>query len=295
MRRFSIVAIAVAGLFCSSCLVGTNLGGLVAAGKIIDHEEADVDGITDAMTDAARQKLRIAYWHTSHGSQITSGLEDMDAFYGGTGRYSIGGLDGPFFDDKYETDLGNSGWNTITSNWLNSHPGVNVVMWSWCGQVSDSSASGISDYLARMSALEANYPNVTFVYMTGHSDGSGLTGNLHLRNQQIRDYCVADGKWLYDFYDIECYDPDDVYFGDRYVTDGCNYDASGNGSTSDNGADPALPTNGDSNWAIDWQDTHTEGSGGSWWDCGSAHSQPLNANQKAKAAWQLWCSIAAEM
>ena len=57
--------------------------------------------------------------------------------------------------------------------------------------------------------------------MTGHTDGSGLTVSSHVRNQQIRDYCEANGKILYDFEDIESYDPDGTYFGDRNVTDSC--------------------------------------------------------------------------
>ena len=109
-----------------------------------------------------------------------------------------------------------------------------------------------------------------FVYMTGHPDGSGLTGNLHVRNQQIRDYCEANNKILYDFDDIESYDPDGNYFGDKNVTDSCAY----------NGG----------NWAIEWQDSHTQGV--DWYDCDSAHSQPLNANLKAYAAWWLWARLA---
>lgn len=73
----------------------------------------------------------------------------------------------------------------------------------------------IDSYLAPMTQLEQEYPHVTFVYMTGHADGSGETGNLHLRNQQIRAYCLESAKVLYDFYDIELYDPDGNYFGDK--------------------------------------------------------------------------------
>jgi len=145
------------------------------------------------------------------------------------------------------------------------------VMASWCGQVSNSTESNINNYLATMDGLEGEYPNIRFVYMTGHADGTGLSGNLHVRNQQIRDYCEANDKWLYDFYDIECYDPDGAYYGDRNVDDGCNY------------------TGG--NWAIEWQTAHPD----EWWACGSAHSQPLNANQKARAAWNLWVRLARDL
>ena len=34
------------------------------------------------------------------------------------------------------------------------------------------------------------------------------------------------------------------------------------------------------------------GLGGDWYDCDSAHSEPLNANRKAYAAWALWTEIA---
>jgi hypothetical protein len=200
----------------------------------------------------------------------------MDEFYGGSGLYAVGGADAPAgslrLDDHYECDLGNPNggpvWHERTSAWLDAHPAVNVVVWSWCGQVSGMDEAGIADYLSRMDGLELAYPAVRFVYMTGHSDGSGLSGNLHARNGQIRDYCEANGKFLYDFYDIECYDPDGAYFGDKNVDDGCNYEGG--------------------NWAQEWQDAHPE----LWWDCGSAHSLPLNANQKAKAAWSLWAALA---
>jgi hypothetical protein len=44
------------------------------------------------------------------------------------------------------------------------------------------------------------------------------------------------------------------------------------------------------NWATEWQTSHTEGE--DWYSCSSAHSQPLNANQKAYAAWWLWARLA---
>jgi len=44
------------------------------------------------------------------------------------------------------------------------------------------------------------------------------------------------------------------------------------------------------NWATEWQDTHTEDT--DWYDCSAAHSQALNANQKAYAAWWLWSTLA---
>ena len=51
--------------------------------------------------------------------------------------------------------------------------------------------------------------------MTGHLDGTGPSGNLYARNDQIRDYCVANGKVLFDFADIESWDPGGVYYPDE--------------------------------------------------------------------------------
>jgi hypothetical protein len=159
-----------------------------------------------------------------------------------------------------------------------SHADVNVILWSWCGQASSYTAQQMTDrYLSPMARLETEYPGVRFVYMTGHSDGSGETGTLHLRNRQIRDYCLANGRALFDFYDIECYDPDGNYFGDKAVNDNCDYDSDGNGTR-------------DRNWALDWQAAHTVNE--DWYDCGAAHSQSLNANLKAYAAWWLFAGLA---
>jgi len=128
-----------------------------------------------------------------------------------------------------------------------------------------------------MTGLENDYPNVKFVYMTGHLDGTGLSGNLNLRNVQIRNYCLTNEKILFDFNDIESYDPDGNYYLDKDANDNCDYDSDGNGSL-------------DKNWAIDWQNSHTINV--DWYDCSPAHSQALNGNLKAYTAWWLWAKLA---
>jgi hypothetical protein len=177
-------------------------------------------------------------------------------------------------------DLGapdRTSWATQTRTYLSANPDVNVVIWSWCGQVSTSTEADITTYLNLMAGLENDFKNVKFVYMTGHLDGTGLTGTLHLRNEQIRTYCKSNKKILFDFADIECYDPDGVYFGAKKPNDACDFDSDGNGTL-------------ESNWAVQWQNSHTQGK--DWFNCSSAHSQPLNANQKAYAAWWLWARLA---
>ena len=274
--------------------------GATAEATIIDHTSTDITAIPQMWIDEAKRQLHIAYGHTSHGSQLTTGMAALVDFAnnGGLGlalpqdifAYNSGGTDGAL--DLREPFAGDAGyypqWVNETTTYLGppdpatgrgtSHPEINVVIWAWCGQVSSYTAQQMLDwYLLPMTQLEEEYPGITFVYMTGHADGTGEGGNLHLRNQQIRDYCLENGKVLYDFYDIELYNPDASYFGDKAVTDNCDYDSNGDGTR-------------DKNWALDWQGTHTQDV--DWYDCSCAHSQALNCNQKAYAAWWLWARLA---
>ena len=267
---------------------------------IIDHHSAKLNSIPAEWITAAKQKLHIAYGHTSHGSQIVSGMYGLTSWKGSLYAYNDGGTGGAL--DLRDGggaqvmtgawDLGNpdrTAWATATRNYLNTHSEVNVIIWSWCGEVSNATETDINTYLSLMSQLESDFPGVQFVYMTGHNDGTGISGNLSIRNKQIRDYCIANSKILFDFTDIESYDPDGNYYGGRHVTDACNYDYNNDGTTSQSG-EPALPTGGDRNWAIDWQNSHVKGI--DWYDCESAHSQPLNANLKAYAAWWMFARMA---
>ena len=259
---------------------------------IIDHKHTDLTLIPQSAIEQAKTNLHIAYGHTSHGSQLTTGMSGLVSFIneGGLGlslpdnifQWNNGGSDGAldFHDGFASGDLGNpdrTTWADRTRAYLenSANEDVNVIIWSWCGQA-DTTEANIQLYLDLMTTLESEYSGVKFVYMTGHATGSGETGNLHIRNQQIRNYCIDNNKILYDFYDIECYDPDGNYFGDKLVNDNCDYDSDNNGSR-------------DRNWALDWQGSHEEGE--DWYSCSSAHSQALNANRKAYAAWWLWCRL----
>ena len=251
---------------------------------LVNHATILLDRIPMEWTERARAQLHIAYGHTSHGSQLVTGMTGLVAFRGPAYAFRSGGTGGAL--DLRDTpfsgaaDLGNpdrSAWATATRAYLRANPDINVVMWSWCGQVSNASAGDIDTYLSLMAALEAEFPQVRFVYMTGHLDGTGLTGALHVRNEQIRQWCRQSGRVLYDFADIETWDPDGRYFGDRVPNDACDYDSNGDGRR-------------DRNWAVDWQTSHTRGV--DWFDCPSAHSQPLNANMKAYAAWWLFARLA---
>ncbi len=206
---------------------------------IINHNCTDLSVIPESWIDSAKVKLKVTYQHTSHGSQLVSGMEAIKATYGGVYNYTSSdyGLDSSVFFNDYgmpgAPDLGHNGdlaWKEATMEVLNDPAcNRNVVMWSWCGGVSDNDSAGIYAYLNAMSDLESTYPNVKFVYMTGHLDGSGMDGNLNQMNNLIRDYCDDNNKILFDFADIESYDPDAFQ---NYMVwcalDGLNYDSTCN-------------------------------------------------------------------
>ena len=193
-------------------------GAIVADHTVIEPFEL----IPETVIETAKSTYNIFYGHTSHGSQIVSGMEIL---YDEDGLYAFNDGEDTLQLSEYSDDLGYDGdvsWVPVTRARLDQPDnGINVVMWSWCGGVSDNTVAGINTYLDAMDGLEADYPDVTFVYMTGHLDGTGPAGTLYLRNNQIRDYCVLNDKVLFDFADIESFDPD----GNHYPNDddGCNW------------------------------------------------------------------------
>lgn len=130
---------------------------------IVDHTCTDLSQVPEVWIEQARSDLNIFYGHTSHGSQLVSGLNAV-------------GKPLPPLYERTGDDLGGTGdtsWVAPTRTYLDAHPETNVVMWSWCGGVSGNTEEGINTYLSAMNQLENDYPNVTFVYMTGHLDGAG--------------------------------------------------------------------------------------------------------------------------
>jgi hypothetical protein len=251
---------------------------------IIDHKCTDISLVPESWIKAAKNSLRCSYGHTSHGSQLITGMTALmnDPVLGSlykfntNGAISAGGLS--IADYTPDGDLGNpdrTEWEARTRNYLNgAGSNRNVVMWSWCGQVSSATAADINTYLTLMDGLEQDYPGVTFVYMTGHLDGTGAGGNLHARNNQIRAWCLANNKVLFDFADIESYDPDGSYFLNLGANDNCDYSGG--------------------NWAEQWIAANPGSQLAKLATaCGScAHSQTLNCILKARATWWLMARIA---
>ncbi len=251
-----------------------------ANGKTITtgHQCTDIARIPTQWVERAKRDFKVWYGHTSHGSQITSGMRAMNR---APFLFSKKGGEGSLSYQETGGDLGHRGdlrWAVKTRQQLQRPDNDrNVVMWSWCGGCSDNTEAGINKYLQAMTDLERSFPDVIFVYMTGHVDGSGTHGNLNLRNNQIRNYCRRNNKVLFDFADIESYDPDGNSFMDRGVNDGCRYRRDDNGGRNGNWADEWLERHPDHN--IDLPDS-------------AAHTKPLNGALKGRAFWWLLARLA---
>lgn len=272
-KTFSLIFVAVMGIT-----------GAFSQGISIDHRSTDLSKIPAEWIIAAKSKLHIAYGHTSHGSQLTEGMKGLVSFTGGKGglqfAWNKGGINGALDLHDYAMN-GDCGyypqWVNNTRTYLNNvaNAQVNVIIWSWCGQISTyTQADLITKYIDPMCQLEKDYPKVKFVYMTGHLNYASYAVTT-ARNQQLRDFCSQNNKILFDFADIESYDPDGVFY--KYANDNCDYFKDLNSASL-------------GNWAQKWQSLHTKGV--EWYECSSAHSQALNANQKAYAAWNLWARLA---
>jgi len=246
--QFVIIVSIFLALVLSSSSINAKAESIIA-----DHTAASNFEIIPAnYISFIHNNYHIYYGHTSHGSQIMSGLNTLE---GENASY-----DPPVFHEVGD-DLGHNGdvsWEPDIRQYLDSNPDCNMVMMSWCGGCSDNTEEGINIYLNAFNQLELDYPDVTFIYMTGHLDGTGPEGNLYARNNQIRDYCMNNDKVLFDFADIESWDPDGNYYPDD--TDYCN-------------------------WCTEWCKTHECP------ECGCAHSQCFNCYLKGKAWWWMMARV----
>lgn len=274
-------------------ILGIMLNALIGSGAafadapiIIDHTCTDLSKIPAYWLEQAKN-LTLHYAHTSHGSQVTSGisnLESLNSLYSIAIRTSSSeGLppeedpqamriyDGNPPETYIQPDDYWEGAQGIDRTRAVADTGnYDFSMWSWCGQVSSATPAYIDNYLNTMNQFENQYPGMRFIYMTGHLDGTGSDGNLHARNEQIRNYCISNNKVLFDFADIERYDPAGTDYLDLGANDGCYYS--------------------DGNWADEWCAANPDSDLCA--DCYCAHSKALNCNIKARAFWWMMARLA---
>lgn len=292
---------------------------------LIDHTSTHLSQIPDSAIVRAKSDLHIAYQHTSHGSQLITGMNALELYpaYNDKYQWSDNGEGGLNVDDygipgevsdlsegDYLDSNGVTPWVTSTrallDNSENRH--INVVIWSWCS-INDHDAQRyvenmeilISEYSVGGTKVSTTRPPVDFVFMTGHAEGQGEDNtpkSVHYNNELIREHCSNNNRILYDFADIEAYDPGNSdtpenpgyqYFWDQNMYDNLDY----NNSTK--------------NWAIEWLSLYPESelakltTGDNVPDyngcSGCAHSSDpssanLNCILKGRAAWWLWARLA---
>ncbi len=269
---------------------------------LVDHRCTNTSVVPEQWISAAKADLHIAYNHTSHGSQIISGMDALEAFpaFGDTFGWSDDGATGLDLDDRgipcsvpdlsqgdFLDEHGVTPWVTCTRTFLDSaaNDHVKVIMWSWCS----IDGHDAQRYVDNMEILVSEYPEIDFVFMTGHAQGQGTdmtADSVHFNNELIRRHCLVNGRVLFDFADIEGYDPDGEYFWDLGLEDNLDYDGG--------------------NWAREWiaanpgseLDQLTTGNGVyGYGGCpGCAHSDSpsesrLNCVLKGRAAWWMYARL----
>jgi Ca2+-binding RTX toxin-like protein len=261
--------VARGGLGTDACDAETETGCEDAI--VADHNSVDLSAVPADWLERAAREVVWAYGSTSHGTQVWTGADYLDSLLGADHLFQKEWREIPAQGTPARLRMAyDSGWSwdagafyATAAGLLADAPEATAFMWSWCGELSwDTTA--VAAYLQAMAQLERDFPGVTFVYMTGHTDGGGET--LAANNQAIRDYVAAHGKALYDFADIESWDP----AGNHYP-----------------GTDDSCP------WCPTWCSQHPADCAGlatQAEDC--AHSHRFNCVLKGRAFWWLSARLA---
>ncbi|MCK4835654.1 MAG: hypothetical protein KAT17_03420 [Candidatus Aminicenantes bacterium] len=231
MKRFAYgIILFVLFIVLSHCHTG-NENGIPISAFIIDHNCTDISKIPDEWLTQNKEIWMIHYAHTSHGGQITEGLQLLSGenakykFYSSycqvpAAQDGISLMDGQYIQQEsycetyitpdlyWESDYGLNATRWVLTNFK-----LNISLWAWCCQLDYYSESEIQNYLNKMSQLEQEYPEVIFIYMTGNAQSP--EANRYQRNNQIREYCQANNKFLFDFADLDCW-----YNGEQHLENG---------------------------------------------------------------------------
>jgi hypothetical protein len=259
---------------------------------IVDHNAVqEFDRIPDEWLEKAKG-LTMHYAHTSHGMQIIAGLKYLEEQVDPV-KYSISYIN--YYQDQpdpasalppqenppaqriadtgrkpegyWESEVGRDETRSYAATGL-----YDFSMFAWCGELSGSEdkTQYIDEYLGTLSQLGQEFPNVGFIFQTGHSDGYPSYSRLLENNNQIREFVMVNEGILFDFADIENWDPDGQYHSDNY---NCS-------------------------WCEAWCDEHPDQCVNLPQQCESGiptccpHSHGLNCVMKAKAYWWMMARLA---
>jgi hypothetical protein len=278
-----------------------------ADGYIADHTvatEAVLRQIPASAIQAAKDNLHIAYFHSSHGSRVISGMEGLKDYKAGDGTlFAFTDNSSPQahildIDDHNvsSNDLsakeglqsnGHTQWYNETVTYLDDpdNSRINVVMWSWC----DPAGHNHQRYLDNMEDLIGLYgpggtklaPSgtrtvpVTFVFMTGHptagdGESASVTSAYHCHTL-VTEHCRQNNRYCIDYWGIETHNMDGTYYPH----------ADDNGVNEPDGFQ----------FYLDWQTKNPD----DYFENGCVHcssNQDLTCNRVAYASWWMWARIA---
>ncbi len=293
ITAFSMMLFSVQDLFSQQAL-------------IIDHTCTDLKKVPGEWINRAKEILHIGYGHTSHGSQIMSGLDAIQTFYA-DGPYQYGSdkaegrlhlFEGCGYCDDGELiyDLSHEEqWYPSVKKYLHDHADCNVILYSWCSIYGHN----IDYYLQRMDSLVDKFgpggtdpgQDVYFIYMTGHANIGDECEWTHNANQQIRNHCKTKNRILFDFNDIESWNPDGEYFGDG--------DAEGNFTGAHILGDDIsynLEGGGRGNWGTEWLAANSDDTlaliHNTCSSCAHSDNSRLHCVLKGMAAWWMFARLA---
>lgn len=165
---------------------------------LIGHAECDITTMPDtAVTSAAA--VRLVVRRASVGGNVSAGLDALQ------------GLDSKYDRSLWDfSDRGNPGWQAKVDD-LDTFTAANtssfdVFSMKFCYI---DPAANWSYYRDHMLALETAYPAKKFVWWTipilTSDDGQAAARDAF--NQNVRSFCSANNKALFDIADIECHTP----------------------------------------------------------------------------------------
>lgn len=228
-------------------------GLIFSQGIIVDHTSTDVSAIPNNIIDSIKQNIKFHWCGQSHSHQITAGLDSLESDFPNLNA-TIGLVELPEPNGslcvmeglnwgEYAPQCsgywvyiaphlywsGPKAYGNVKQTLFNCQSTINISAFEWCGELENNTSEYVQSYLDSISVYEQMYPEVTFIYTTGHAQSSGINGyTRHQNNKIIRQYCIDNNKVLYDFGDLDCWSNGEfsyyLYEGDTIPIQHSDYD-----------------------------------------------------------------------